>query len=170
MASSMAKAFGVPLAVLSGSEEIVERFETESETRTHCSPPSVATVHAAEHALRLNRDRGDAARLRLSCLVRHFRSRLEELGLAATGGLFPVQMLAPVAGADAATIHERLLRSGVRAVLHYSRHDSRPRLSFLITARHTPAQLDRAAEQLSRVGENFGPAEANRPAGRVTCR
>ena len=151
LASSMAKAFGVPLAVLSGSGEVVERFETQSETRMHCSPPSIATLHAAEHALQLNREQGDTVRLRLACLVHHFRTRLREAGLPATGGLFPVQTLAAISGSDVAKIHAGLLRSGVRAVLHRSRPDASPRLSFLITARHTFAQLDRALNSLFRV-------------------
>ena len=45
--SSLAKGFGVPLAALSGSRALIERFREHSETRIHCSPPSVAAIHAA---------------------------------------------------------------------------------------------------------------------------
>ncbi|HEX8903780.1 MAG TPA: hypothetical protein VF771_02920, partial [Longimicrobiaceae bacterium] len=46
-ASSLAKGFGVPVAVLCGSEALVARFRDRAETRVHCSPPSEAVVHAA---------------------------------------------------------------------------------------------------------------------------
>ena len=44
--ASLAKAFGAPLAALSGSEAFVGHFEERSETRVHCSPPSLAAIHA----------------------------------------------------------------------------------------------------------------------------
>ena len=52
--SSLAKAFGVPVAALSGSTELVGRFVRESETRVHCSPPSIPVIHAADRALTIN--------------------------------------------------------------------------------------------------------------------
>ena len=45
--SSLAKAFGAPLAVLAGSDAFMTVFEQESATRMHCSPPSVAVIAAA---------------------------------------------------------------------------------------------------------------------------
>src|SRR4030095_732297 len=58
--ASLAKRFGVPLAVLAGSEAAVSRFEATSETRVHCSPPSVAALHAAAHALAVHRRDGES--------------------------------------------------------------------------------------------------------------
>ena len=49
---------------------------TLGETRVHCSPPSVANIRAAAHALELNRTCGDALRLRLAGLVGRFRTAL----------------------------------------------------------------------------------------------
>src|SRR5262249_11433916 len=43
---SLAKAFGAPIAVLCGSEATVDTFEIHSGTRTHCSPPSAASIAA----------------------------------------------------------------------------------------------------------------------------
>src|SRR5262249_4786845 len=63
--SSLAKGFGAPLAALSGSRALIDRFRERSETRLHCSPPSVAAVHAAHRALRLNRLHGDGLRRKL---------------------------------------------------------------------------------------------------------
>jgi 8-amino-7-oxononanoate synthase len=151
LVSSLAKGFGVPLAVLSGSKVMVRSFESRSETRVHCSPPSVAVIHAAEHALAANENCGDELRLRLVKRVAQFRNRLGEIGLAAPGGLFPVQTLAPIRGLDAAALYCRLLRLGVRTVLRRARSSADPWISFLITANHTPDEIDRAAEALASV-------------------
>ena len=149
VAASLAKGFGVPLAVLSGATGLVGRFEAESQTRVHCSPPSAAVLRAAEHALALNRRCGDGRRLRLAGLVRHFRSRLAELGMAVSGGLFPVQTLAPAPALRASTLHERLLARGIRTVLHQPWATCEPRISFLITAGHALADIDDALDALS---------------------
>jgi 8-amino-7-oxononanoate synthase len=148
--SSLAKAFGVPLAVLSGSKSAIKVFEAKSETRMHCSPPSVATVRAAEHALMLNRLYGDSLRSRLSSLVRRFRQQAAHAGLHFSGGLFPFQTLLPSASFDMVSLHEQLLKQGIQTVLHQARNGHGPRVSFLITARHAPEELDRSVIALSR--------------------
>ncbi len=142
--ASLAKGFGVPLAGLSGSAGLVSRFEAASQTRAHCSPPSVAALHAAEHAFRLNGHHGDELRLALARLVRHFRRRLAEAGVGVSGGLFPVQTLAPGPGLPARALHERLAASGVRSVLHRPHGAGGPRVGFILTARHTRADVDAA--------------------------
>ncbi len=154
--SSLAKAFGVPVAVLAGSDPIIRSFETQSETRVHSSPPSVAVIRAAEHALALNQKCGDALRLRLAQRVRHFRRRLAEAGFSAIGGLFPVQTLAPVPHREPATLHERLLQLGIQTVLRRSHNGNGPRLSFLITGLHTLSFIDHAVEALVRAARGVG--------------
>ncbi len=148
--SSLAKAFGVPAAALCGSIRRVGRFETHSETRVHCSPVSAVVVRAAERALALNRSEGDARRLRLAALVQRFRTGLRRAGIDVVGGLFPVQTLGQVQDGAALALHDRLLRCGVRGVLHRSRKRSPARLSFLIAASHTPAQIDAAVDAVVR--------------------
>jgi 8-amino-7-oxononanoate synthase len=146
--SSLAKGFGAPLAVLAGGHDMVARFERNSETRVHCSPPSLAAMSAAEHAMAVNREKGDALRLHLAQLVSRFQRRLVEIGLSAQEGLFPMQTLASAPGCDAALLHERLLRSGIRAVLHRVGNRQGARISFLITARHRQSDIDHAIEVL----------------------
>src|SRR5262249_28885917 len=51
VASSLAKAFGAPLALVAGSAAWLAEFERRSSTRVHCSPPSAAAIAAAVHAL-----------------------------------------------------------------------------------------------------------------------
>ena len=146
--SSLAKGFGAPLAALSGSDELIREFEAQSETRVHCSPPSVAAIHAAEHALMLNAEVGDARRVQLAQRVQQFRRQLAAAGLAADGGLFPVQTLKPASHLDARRLHERLFNLGVRTVLRCSHDGKEARLSFIITARHRPGDIERAVKAL----------------------
>jgi 8-amino-7-oxononanoate synthase len=142
--SSLAKAFGAPLAMLAGSDAMVRTFEAKSETRMHTSPPSRAAIHAARHALEVNHAFGDNLRRRLTGLLRRFRKHLGETGLQAIGGIFPVQTLLPGPGTDATAMQHRLLRSGIRTVAHHARNGQEARLSLLITARHTLADIGRA--------------------------
>jgi 8-amino-7-oxononanoate synthase len=142
--SSLAKGFGVPIAILAGSAAMVQSFQAESATLVHCSPPSMAVIHATEHALAVNHKDGDALRLRLAHRVHYFRMRLRQEGFFTHGGLFPVQTLEPTPGVNATKLHERLLQAGIRTVLHQARQGSGARLSFLLTALHTRADIDLA--------------------------
>ncbi len=160
--ASLAKGFGVPVALLAGSGALLQRFERHSASREHMSPPSMAAVQAARHALAVNRRRGEALRLRLWRAVRRLRTRLAALGLATQGDDFPVQTLLPSPGIDALRLHGELLRRGVRTVLHRDRGGG-ARLSFIVCAHHGPLQIDRAMRLL---------AEALRPdkfTGQAAC-
>jgi 8-amino-7-oxononanoate synthase len=147
--SSLAKGLGVPLAVLTGSDTVIKRFNQHSETRVHCSPPSIAMVRAAEHALIVNTTHGDLLRDQLAQRVRYFRARLAELALSAEGGLFPVQTLRLNPAYAAIDVHDRLRDDGIATVLHRDRSGSGPRLSFIFTARHRRSEIDRAMTALA---------------------
>ena len=147
--SSLAKGFGVPIAVLAGCVDAVKRFSQYSETRVHCSPPSVAMLSAAEHALIVNATHGDMLRDQLAQRVRYFRTRLAELALSAEGGLFPVQTLRLRPAEVALDVHERLRDDGIETVLHRDRSGSGPRVSFIFTARHRRSEIDRAEVALA---------------------
>jgi 8-amino-7-oxononanoate synthase len=149
--SSLAKGFGVPLAVLSGSEHMVRRFTHQSETRVHCSPPSMAALRAAENALIENKRSGEAMRMQLLRNVQHVRRRLSDAGFSTTGGFFPVQTLTTVPDANAAALHAYLLQHGIRTVLHRGGKDRQPRISFIITALHRQEDLEHVVDALMRV-------------------
>jgi 8-amino-7-oxononanoate synthase len=140
--SSLAKGFGVPLAALSGSSEMIRQFEARSETRVHCSPPSAAAIHAAERALTLNAERGDNLRRQLAQRVRYFRSRLAEAGFSADEGLFPMQTLKLAPLDNAVNLYEQLLEQGIKTVLHRGRNGAAPRISFIITAQHSMTDIN----------------------------
>jgi 8-amino-7-oxononanoate synthase len=143
--ASLAKAFGAPLAALSGPAEIVRRFGADAGTRVHASPPSVAAVRAAARALALNRARGDGLRALLAERVRRLRRMLASGGLGTAGGLFPVQTVTGLA--DPAAAHAALAAAGIRAVL---RAAPDPRLTLLVRADHSDDDLARAAHVLAR--------------------
>jgi 8-amino-7-oxononanoate synthase len=146
--SSLAKAFGVPLAMIAGSRATIRRFEAQSQTRVHCSPPSLAALHAAEHALNINDRSGDELRRRLAQRVRHFRMRLASVGLRATGGLFPVQTLRLKPERATIEVHNRLRDYGIETVLQRDRNGRPRRLSFIMTARHRHSEIERAVTAL----------------------
>jgi len=148
MFSSLAKGFGVPLAVLAGSSEMIRRFEHESETRRHCSPPAIAALAAVEHALAENEENGEVLRAQLAQLVRHFHARLRDSGFSASAGLFPMQTLQPIHGIGGRVLHERLRRKGVRTLLQAGRNDEEARVSFVFGARHQLGDIERAAQAL----------------------
>jgi len=145
--SSLAKAFGVPVAMLGGSQAFVEGFRESSATLVHCSPPSAAALSAAQRALEMNSRFGDALRCRLAERVLRFRRRLPDL--LAVRSLFPVQPLRLPAGISARALNQALLGLGISSVLHRDPIAGRSRISFLLTARHLLSEVDCAVENLT---------------------
>ena len=145
---SLAKGFGVPVAALLGSHEMVGCFTAGSDTRVHCSPPSLAAIHAAEHALVINGACGDRLRRRLERRVRQFRDGLAQLGWVSAGAFFPVQTLSNITGPQALLVHHHLRMSGVKAFLSRPHGSGTARLSFIMTARHSAEDIDRCMEVL----------------------
>lgn len=160
LASSLAKGFGVPGAVLAGGRAIVACFLRESETRVYTSPPSAVVVRAIERALAVNRARGELLRRRLADNVALFRARLRRGGLRAVGRPFPVQPVAGFTGPAARALHARLAELGVRAVLASGACSAGPRVVFVITAAHAPAAIARAAAALRCAADDLGLADA----------
>jgi 8-amino-7-oxononanoate synthase len=146
--ASLAKGFGVPVAVVAGGRALVRRYEVRSETRIHCSPPSNAHLSAAAHALRCNAARGDSLRRHLAHLVTRFRAALELRGVPLLPGLFPIQTMPPGTGADLRAVHRRLSDLGVKTVLHRQRCGRGLAISFIFTAAHREADVDRAVRAL----------------------
>jgi 8-amino-7-oxononanoate synthase len=144
--SSLAKAFGAPVAIIGGSKALVKAFRENSASSVHCSPPSAPTILATLQALNLNRRWGNVLRRRLAERVLHFRRGVPDL--VAADGLFPVQPLQLPAGSDARVLYRELLGLGVRPVLQQTPNGGDPRISFVITARHRLAEIDRAVESL----------------------
>jgi 8-amino-7-oxononanoate synthase len=143
--SSLAKGFGVPLAVLGGNAHLVGRLMRLSQTRVHCSPPSIAALQAAEHALALNRRRGDAIRRHLAELVVRFREHIDRRGISISRSLFPVQALAFDQRFGADRVHRALWEAGVRTLFVRNRTSPAAKLLFVFNASHSVDDVDRAA-------------------------
>lgn len=150
--SSMAKAFGVPIAILSGSGSAIRDFKERSQTRVHCSPPSIANICAAEHALMVNGKRGDGLRAKLAYMVGRFRKGAANAGFSLTQGIFPVQSLDPGDAESAMDLHKRLTRRRIQTVLRKNA-TGKLQISFLINARHTVEDIDIAIESLQAIGQ-----------------
>jgi 8-amino-7-oxononanoate synthase len=146
--SSLAKAFGAPVAAVAGCARLIHDYESKSETRVHCSPPTVAVLKAAERALAINEVEGDIRRLHLSKLVRQFRARLRAAGIRVEPGLFPIQPIGNTQELDPVRLHGRLLEAGVSTILRRGAPGDGPRLSFILTAAHSFDEVKRAAQTL----------------------
>ncbi|NRR31196.1 pyridoxal phosphate-dependent aminotransferase family protein [Oxalobacteraceae bacterium] len=147
--ASLAKGFGVPLAVLGGSAALLRRFDAASQTRRHCSPPALATVAAAHQALRINRHSGGRLRGLLWERVRQWRQGLARLGIAGGGGRFPVQTVALTPGTDAPALQAALARAGVNALAQQV--GGAASLVFLLRADHRPEEIDCALGALAQL-------------------
>jgi 8-amino-7-oxononanoate synthase len=147
LASSLAKGFGAPLAVLAGSSALVRRFASSADTRVHASPPSAAAIAGATAALDVNARDGDARRRRLLENIAAFRNGAAELGLEVQGGMFPVQSLPAIGAADPATAHRMLAELGIRAVLRKT-SAAEIVLTVVIRANHRRPQIVRLLEAL----------------------
>jgi 8-amino-7-oxononanoate synthase len=141
--SSLAKAFGAPLAVLAGSASFIERFRAQSQTRVHCSPPASAVIRAARRALELNQQFGERLRARLVALARRLRAGLARAGLApATETPFPMQTFRTREPKCLALLHERLRRFGIEALLTRGCGPLATGLTFLVNPRHGLADVE----------------------------
>lgn len=147
--SSLAKGFGVPMASLCGSAARIRLFESHSETQRHCTPPTAADYHAALHALSVNDLRGDRLRAILFDRVRWFRASLVQVHINSRGVDFPVQTVLTGTGRHARATYARLLGHGIRAVLARNPAGEPCGITFLITASHRRADIERAVQTLA---------------------
>ena len=160
LVSSLAKALGVPMAMLAGRALDVEQIREHSDIRIHCSPPSVPILNAAAHALTLNAEMGDCLRARLAGRVARFRNGLKQLGLKGNCSLFPMQRLHLPGEWSAEGIYERLLQRQVRCVLHSGRNNRGAQISFIVTARHSLEDINEAIYALaSAIGGTYAVAQ-----------
>jgi 8-amino-7-oxononanoate synthase len=168
--SSLAKAFGAPVAVVAGSSDVLGRLASRSETIVYSSAPSFADLHAAERALEVNRTTGDRLRRRLTTLVRRLRRRVGEHGLSLVGGSFPVQALATPDLDGAWAVHRTLLGQGVHTVVQRPRCRRGAYVTLIVTARHRLSEIDRAAAALARAvpGQSSQVPASSSPPSPVT--
>jgi 8-amino-7-oxononanoate synthase len=154
--ASLAKALGVPLAVVSGPECVMSTLAAESDIRVHTSPPSAPLIAAGQSALRQSLCRGGELRRSLAQRIRAFRDGVAQLGLHSAGGLFPVQSL-PLP--DAPRLQRELAARGVHALVTQPSCARGTALTFILRADHKELQLSAALRTLR---ECLQPEQARR--------
>ena len=132
--SSLAKGFGVPLAVLCGNSFLVKKIKELSRVRVHCSPPSSATLSAAMHALKLNNRKGNFLRQELLKRIDYFRKGLQRLGIKLQSGYFPVQTITNLGQKETMAIYQRLKQNGIHPILIRAHKHDGADLTFILTA------------------------------------
>ena len=142
--SSLAKGFGVPMAVMSGSHQLIAKFKELSETRVHCSSPSWADIHAAEHALSVNQRQGDWLRQQLCQRVQYFKKELLKIGIKTKGSIFPVQKLLLPDTLNVNALYLTLQRAGLSTLLVKKTSDSQAaEIVFVLRANHKADMVHR---------------------------
>ncbi|MGW8392172.1 aminotransferase class I/II-fold pyridoxal phosphate-dependent enzyme [Pseudoduganella sp. HUAS MS19] len=149
--ASLAKGFGVPLAVLAGPRKMLGRFMAASETRVHCSPPSVAAIMAGCCALQANRRVGRALRERVLERIKQLRGLLAARGIACQGGQFPVQRILLPASCDGPGLRRELSLAGIEVLLQGT--PARQFLTLLLRADHSAQQVAYAARSIGQLME-----------------
>lgn len=144
--ASLAKSFGVPLAVLAGSRAVLQRFDACSQIRLHTSPPSVAAIQAGHHALAVNLASGAALRQLLCQRIVQLQQGLAHIGIECRGGCFPVQTLLLGPAIDGRALHAALARRGVNTLLQSA--GGAAFISFLLRADHRPCDIEHAVAAL----------------------
>ncbi|MBR0916248.1 aminotransferase class I/II-fold pyridoxal phosphate-dependent enzyme [Bradyrhizobium japonicum] len=148
--ASLAKAFGAPFAIVSGASTIMKQLAREGQTRIHTSAASAADVAAGQNAVTINRAQGEGRRARVVRLVEQLRKELEKLGLQSRSELpIPVQAIAMPSLRVAKAVLASLDESCIYGLVTRSCLGGLPSLTLLITARHTTANISRAAAGLA---------------------
>jgi 7-keto-8-aminopelargonate synthetase-like enzyme len=122
--------------------------------RVHTSPPAAPLIEAAAAALQQNARAGTELRKALLRRILQFRRGVAELGLVASGGLFPVQSIRlREAQAASATLrlHHALARHGVNTVLSQPGCIQGHALTFVIRADHAAQHIDHALHALAAI-------------------
>jgi 8-amino-7-oxononanoate synthase len=138
LVASLAKGFGVPVALVAGGRGAIAQLEARSEMRVHASPPSRADLAATAHALAQNGAIGEQRRWRLSRLVHRLQRALVRHGLQPDRSAFPVQTVT-VPGVAPLELQRRLRHARIAAVVRRSPCREVPELVCLVTARHAPS-------------------------------
>jgi 8-amino-7-oxononanoate synthase len=133
--TSLAKAFGVPMAVLAGPSVLLDRVRASGPMRAHASPPCVPATRAALRALRLNRTCGARRRLQLARALRLFRASCRARGVWLAGGFHPVQTLPLPRGTDTADL-VRLAAAHDLSLAACRIADGTPALRLVVTSAH----------------------------------
>jgi 8-amino-7-oxononanoate synthase len=153
--ASFAKAYGTPIAVVTGSHDSIDRMRATG-NRLHSSPPSTPDVLAAWRALALAPEL-HRRRHRLQAVVVALRAAVTALDLPVSGLPFPVVAL-PMRPAMAVGWWRRLRADGIDALVQLPACRSGALLSFVVRSQHSPQDISRIALTLRRIKESRSAA------------
>lgn len=146
--ASLAKAYGAPLAVVTGDRATIARLAREGANRWHSSPPSAADLAAAATALG-DRRGARVRRLALAANVRRVRAAVRAAGLSVVGRPFPMVTVPFPTVRQAHRWCAHLRARGVRTVVQVPRCRPGALLTLLVRADHAAAELDLLADSLA---------------------
>jgi 8-amino-7-oxononanoate synthase len=153
--ASLAKAYGTPIAVLTGPRVVVESLQSTG-NRLHASAPSAPDLHAAWRALTL-REEVRQRRRRLHALVMLLRTGLINAGLAVRGLPFPVVPI-PMPTPMALRWWGLLRSNGIDALVQLPRCLPGAQVSFALSPRHSPVEVGRVVGSLRGIKESSSAA------------
>jgi 8-amino-7-oxononanoate synthase len=147
---SLAKGLGVPMSVISSTQQFIGAFAGYSQTRVNSSPVSLAHLQAAMNAFRINRLEGEERRSTLWRNICLLRSLLMQAGIQVQGGIFPVQTIRCHSRQQTIRLWEALKKSHIRSVLITPHGEQQPALSLIIHSDHTPGHIKVLADAIKK--------------------
>lgn len=147
---SLAKAWGVPMAVMGSTHNHIRQFEQASAIRTYSSPVSNAHIQAAANALHWNLTKGNQLRGRLWDNVKLFRRGMAWVDLNVSNSCFPVQHLHHPDASITTAIYHRLKQRDIKAVLSATHTGTHPLLMLIFRSDHTREQICHVVQELAR--------------------
>lgn len=148
---SLAKAFGVPMAVISGRKTFLKAFVHNSETRVSSSPVSNAHIAAGLQAVGINQILGNEKRKQLYHNVCHLKKTLKHAGFYLKGSYFPVQTVANLQPQKVYSIYKNLIANGIKTVLVNGHLQQGPSIAIIIRADHSTKEIDALANNIKKL-------------------
>jgi 8-amino-7-oxononanoate synthase len=146
--TSLAKAFGVPMAVIGGTSAFITAFKESSKTRIHSSPVSTVHLQAALNTFRINLNKGDMLRSKLWKNICLLKNKISQKTLVTGGGIFPVQNTRCRSSNETIRLYERLKKNKISTILLSLHNEQIPVISFIIRADHIPGQIMELASHI----------------------
>jgi len=152
---SLAKAFGVPMAVISGDAAFISAFEQNSITRVNSSPVSMAHLYAAANAFSISEQEGDERRIRLWSNVSLVKKRLSSAGIKLQGGIFPVQSINTLPAEQTIGLYNKLKAAKIKTVLIKQHHHQQPALCCIVRCDHTEQEMEKLCSSIRKCYLSF---------------
>lgn len=139
--TSLAKGFGVPMAVISSNTSFITSFKERSETRVNSSPVSIAHLTAAINAFRINTGSGEQRRAKLWSNISLLKTELRKSGIKLNGSIFPVQSICDTDAQKMMHLYKKLKKEKIKTVLVAPHKEHKPLLTMVMRCDHTIEEI-----------------------------